>query len=149
VLAAYQALRARGAPVELHVAFGGVADELRRLPGLRVVVPANDTELAAFYRSLDVMLAPGLIQLGAPHYPAMEAMACGVPLVTTGYMPADADNSWLVPVAHTGAIVAAVGAILADPEEARRRAARGLEAMRPFAWARVAADLLAQITRTG
>lgn len=145
VLDAYAQLRARGAPVTLRVAYGGVTPDFASLPDLSVVTPRDDAELAAYYRSLDVMIAPGTVQLGAPHYPVMEAMACGIPTVTTGYMPADATNAWLVPVGDAGAIAAAVEAIVADPAEARTRAARALGAMRPFRWPAVAACLLAHL----
>lgn len=144
-LDAYALLRARGLPVRLAVAYGAVPPEHERLPGLTVVRPRNDAELADYYRSLDVLIAPGTVQHGAPHYPVMEAMACGVPVVTTGYMPAAPDNAWLVPVADSAAIAAAVTEILANPAEARARAARGLEAMRPFRWPTVAARMLAHL----
>jgi len=42
-------------------------------PACVVVVPGNDTELADYYRSVDILIAPGTVQHGAPHYPVMEA----------------------------------------------------------------------------
>ncbi|WP_341479706.1 glycosyltransferase [Clostridium algidicarnis] len=60
--------------------------------------PDGDDNLADYYRNLDILVAPGHIQLGAIHYPVIEAMACNVPVITTGYYPANDENSFIVPV---------------------------------------------------
>ncbi|CAM4161304.1 MULTISPECIES: glycosyltransferase family 4 protein [Lelliottia] len=46
----------------------------------------NDSALADFYRSNDLMIATGLVEDGAFHYPCAEAMACGC-LVISNYAP--------------------------------------------------------------
>lgn len=92
--------------VRLKVAFGNLPAGWSH-ERADVVIPGNDRELADFYRSVDVLVAPGTVQLGACHYPVLEAMACGTPVITTGYLPADSVNSWIVPVHDAKAIVAA------------------------------------------
>lgn len=142
VLDAFEAMVARGFDVALRVAYGNFPDGREAPSKCRVVVPQNDRELADFYRSVDVMIAPGTVQLGAPHYPVMEAMACGVTVVTTGYIPASSDNAWIVPVHDSEAIVTAVADITAKPALRLERVRRGLEAIQPFSWDRVAAKML-------
>ncbi len=141
VLDAFEELARRDGRYHLRVAFGNLPPGYSH-PRVSVVMPQGDEQLAAFYRSLDIMVAPGTVQLGAPHYPVMEAMACGVPVVTTGYMPADPDNAWIVPVGQVGPIVDAVAAIVADPAAVRAALARGALAIAPFDWQRVAASML-------
>ncbi|GLQ50565.1 hypothetical protein GCM10010872_20140 [Dyella flava] len=92
--------------VRLKIAFGNLPAGWRH-DRAEVVVPSNDHELANYYRAVDVLVAPGTVQLGACHYPVLEAMACGTPVITTGYLPADPINSWIVPVHDAKAIVEA------------------------------------------
>ncbi|MEQ9881858.1 glycosyltransferase family 4 protein [Pectobacterium brasiliense] len=47
---------------------------------------ASDEELGAFYRKNDLMLAVGLVEDGAFHYPCAESMACGC-IVISNYSP--------------------------------------------------------------
>ncbi|MDB4915946.1 MAG: hypothetical protein JWM95_3590 [Gemmatimonadetes bacterium] len=148
-LNAYRELLARGRDVQMRVAYGGVGDDERRLDGLTVTVPENDRALGDYYRSLDVLIAPGLVQHGAPHYPVMEAMACGVPVVTTGYLPATPSNARIVPVRDALAIADAVDAIADDRNDARHRARLGIEATRQFHWPVVADALLRAFAVTG
>lgn len=62
-------------------------DELARLSS-KVVFHSieNDHQLADFYRSCDVLIAAGLIESGAFHYPCAEAMASGC-LTISNYAP--------------------------------------------------------------
>lgn len=57
------------------------------------VFPKNDEELAFFYRSLDILIAAGHIQLGACHYPVLEGLASGVAVIHSGYLPGTSANS--------------------------------------------------------
>ncbi|WP_202304573.1 glycosyltransferase [Dryocola clanedunensis] len=54
----------------------------------------NDVELADFYRSNDLIIAVGLVEDGAFHYPCAEAMSCGS-LVISNYAPLSYTNSRL------------------------------------------------------
>lgn len=134
VFEAFEILLRKGHNVELHVAFGNLPAEQTAHPKCKIIIPKNDKELGEYYRSLDIMIAPGLVQLGAPHYPVMEAMACGVPVVTTGYLPATNDNAWIVPVKDAPAIASAVIDILADTERAKTKIAHGTEAIADYTW---------------
>lgn len=89
----------RGHDIRLRVAYGLHMDagELSGMEEhIEVVVPKDDPELAEFYRSVDIMFALASIQHGAPHYPVIESMACGTPVVTTGYYPGDEETTFLV-----------------------------------------------------
>lgn len=141
-LAAFERLAARRSDVRLRVAYGNLPDGWSH-PRAEVVVPADDRELAAYYRSLDVMLAPGRVQLGAAHYPVLEAMASGVAVVTTGYLPAAPDNAWLVPIHAPDAIAAAIEDIMRTPPDVlAARLDRAAAAVESFTWHAVAGRFL-------
>jgi glycosyltransferase involved in cell wall biosynthesis len=140
VFDAYKILLERGISAELRVAFGSAADELDS--NIHVIIPKNDQELGDYYRSLDILVAPGTVQLGAAHYPVMEAMACGVIVVTTGYLPADNHNSWIVPVHDASAIADAITEIIANPDEQMYRIAQAAKDIQPFTWNAAATSML-------
>jgi glycosyltransferase involved in cell wall biosynthesis len=141
-LAAFERLAARRPDVRLRVAYGNLPEGWSH-PRADVVVPADDRELGAYYRSLDIMLAPGTQQLGAAHYPVLEAMASGVAVVTTGYLPAAPDNAWLVPVHAPDAIAAAIEDIMRTPPDVlAARLDRAAAAVEGFTWRAVAGRFL-------
>lgn len=113
VLKAFEILYSEDNRFRLHIAFGNLPNDYSH-PGVSIVSSQNDKQLSDFYRSLDIMIAPGTVQLGAPHYPVMEAMACGVPVITTGYMPANEKNSWIVKVGSADSIVSATNKLIND-----------------------------------
>ena len=119
----------------------GVADAVR-FPG-----QVDNADMAALYRASDVVLNPSL----ADNMPisALEALACGVPLVSTnvGGIPAmlrDGETALLVAPGDAAAMARALLTLLARPDYAARIAAAGLEHVRQFSWQRVAPLLLAQ-----
>lgn len=138
VLEAFEILWQQNSRYQLHVAFGNLPDGWSH-PGVKVIMPGNDRELSEFYRSLDIMIAPGIVQFGAPHYPVMEAMACGVPVVTTGYMPANYENSWLVESSNANSIVAAVNEI-STSRMSGDKITKASEDMAGFSWESVAKE---------
>lgn len=107
VLEAFEKLALLDPKIQLKVAYGNLPEGWRH-DRAQVVVPSSDRELADYYRSVDILIAPGTVQLGACHYPVLEAMSCGTPVITTGYLPASKENSWIVPVADSDAIVSSV-----------------------------------------
>lgn len=141
VLAAFEELVQKDARYRLRVAYGNLPDGWSH-PRAEVVIPRSDTELAAFYRGIDVLVAAGTVQHGAPHYPVMEAMASGTAVVTTGYLPASPANSWLVANRDSGAIAAAIREISTDPQRFSRTYA-ALNDIKAYAWPNISADMLA------
>lgn len=119
--------------IKLKVAFNPVSYEKHEL-----VQPHGDENLANYYRSLDVLVAPGHIQLGAVHYPVIEAMACNVPVITTGYYPADETNSFIVPVKRTDKIAEVLENIYMNYSIAYEKATVAQKQMQEFSWERVA-----------
>lgn len=149
VLEAFARLHERNPRFRLRVAFGNLPESWCKHEGIEVVVPRGDDELAAYYRSVDILAAPGTVQLGACHYPVLEAMASGTPVVTTGYLPASAENSWLVPVRNSDAVVDAILRIVSMPRpELERRLDHAHAAVQRFSWQQVAQDFLFAFSNT-
>jgi glycosyltransferase involved in cell wall biosynthesis len=111
-VSAYRKLRASDPRLRLKVAFGNVA----HADDIEIVAIKNDEELAEFYRSLDVLLVACSTQHGAPHYPVIEAMASGVPVVHTNYYPGDSGNSWIAKDSSTDAVADALREFLNSSE---------------------------------
>jgi glycosyltransferase involved in cell wall biosynthesis len=144
VIRAYEILRERGVDGRLRVAHGNLPAGRAIPDGCEVVPAKNDAELVAFYQSLDVLVAPATIHLGAPHCPVMEAMACRVAVVSTGAIPAseEADNAWIVPPHRPDAIADAVEDIISDESRRRARLDRAFADIQPFSWTALAPRML-------
>jgi glycosyltransferase involved in cell wall biosynthesis len=141
VLDAFKILRAEMSNIELHIAFGD--QQLHgAYEGVFVNTPGSDSELADFYRSMDIIVAPGTIQLGAVHYPVIEAMACGTPVITTGYYPAEENNAWIVPVKDAEAIVKEIKNVVADDNERKRKIDKANDDVQIFKWEMVASKMI-------
>ena len=111
-VAAYRALRANDSRLKLKVALGNVETS----DDIEIVDIKNDIELAEYYRSLDVLIVACYTQEGAPHYPVIEAMASGVPVVHTGYYPGSENNSWLAKQSTAAAVAEALARLLNSSE---------------------------------
>lgn len=118
--------------IELHVAFGD--EQLNEIDGVKVINIKGDKQLADYYRSLDVYICAGTYQLGAVHYPVIEAMACGTSVITTGYFPSKIDNAWLVGIKSSDEIVSQINNVLSNPEEAFLRSKKALNDVKEFDW---------------
>jgi glycosyltransferase involved in cell wall biosynthesis len=119
------------------VAAHGVATRVVRLG----YVPED--ALAALYRRAAVVAYPSLDEgFGLP---ALEALACGAPLVTTSTTPfaaAMGDAALVVPPADPDAVAGALERVLSDPALAGRLRAAGPPIAAGFTWDRsVAAHL--------
>lgn len=134
---AVEILHKKGLDIKLKVAFNPVEYLNHEL-----VKPDGDENLADYYRSLDVLVAPGHIQLGAIHYPVIEAMACNVPVITTGYYPANNENSFIVPIKNPEKIAEVIERIYFNYEEAYKKSQKAQEKIGEFAWEVVAKNFL-------
>jgi len=86
---------------------------------IRCVSGISDRELATLYGEAQVAVVPSLYE--GFSLPAVEAMACGVPVVATtgGALPevvgTDGETALLVPPDDPGALAAAIGRLLDNP----------------------------------
>lgn len=122
-LSAYRSIRAKRSDVFLNVAIGHVTPA----NDLKITPISNDHQLAAFYREIDVLLVTCRGQHGAPHYPVIEAMASGTPVIHTGYFPGTSENSWVVNGTNPQDVTAAIESFMQTPEaeiESRVQSAR-------------------------
>lgn len=135
--AAIKILHNQGYNIKFRVAFNPTKYKNHEL-----VHPDGDKNLADFYRGLDILVAPGQIQLGAVHYPVIEAMACNVPVITTGYYPANDENSFIVPIRDPERIAETIKMIIGNYEMALLKADKALEDIEVFAWETVSAKFI-------
>jgi phosphatidylinositol alpha-mannosyltransferase len=145
LLAAYEALRARGVPVTLDVVgeLGGAPLPAPR-PGLTYHGPLPLHDLIARYRACDLFVAPSTGQESFGIVLA-EAMACGRPIVCSdidGYRrTVDERGACLVPPRDPEALAAAIARLAARPEERWRMGAINRDKARSYDWTRVAAQV--------
>ena len=138
-------------PVELVVVGrptegGRVARTIDRLglgPSVRCVSGISDDELAELYASAEVAVVPSLYE--GFSLPAIEAMACGVPLVATtgGALPevvgTDGETGLLVAPDDPEALAAGIRRVLDDPGLAARLGRGGRErVLGRYTWAATA-----------
>ncbi len=119
-------------------------DRLGLRPAVRFVSGISDEELARRYGEAEVAVVPSLYE--GFSLPAVEAMACGVPVVTTtgGALPEvvgrNGETAVLVPPDDPGALATAIARLLDDPgARARLGAAGRARVLGRFTW-RVTAE---------
>lgn len=122
-LAAYRLLRREYPHLRMKVGFGNVeaADDIEITP------IKGDDQLASYYRSVDILVVSCIGQHGAPHYPLIEAMASGTPVVHTGYYPGTTANSWQADDTSVDAVAQAIRQVItasSDERAAKSNAAR-------------------------
>lgn len=120
-------------PTERLLAELGLSSRVRFHIGL------SDPELADLIRSAETVCVPSLFE--GFSLPALEAMACGTPLVATtaGAIPdVTADAALLVPPGNHLALAEALRDLLAGPARRRELSAAGSARARQFTWRRTA-----------
>lgn len=133
VLKAFEQLYNQDNRFLLRVAFDNLPNDWSH-ERCEVVIPNNDTELASYYKSLDILIAPGTVQHGAAHYPVLEAMACGIPVVTTGYYGADNSTAWIIENRSFESIVKAVNTIIDNNELTYSKSLKALQVGQQLGW---------------
>lgn len=122
-------LKDRGMKFDFYIAF----NDFKTIDH-KFVKPDGDANLADFYRSMDIVIAPGHIQLKAVHYPVIETMACGSTVITTGYYPSNSENAYIVPIKSPEEIANAVITIINDKSQAIHKRKKALETIKQFDW---------------
>ena len=110
----------------------------------------DQRDLPAVYSQASMYLYPS--NLEAFPIPVTEAMACGVPIVTSntnGLEEIAGDAALLVDPTDADAIAGAMAKILSTPELARELSARGLERARRFTWDACARTTLSVLVSVG
>ena len=120
----------------------GLSDAVRFLSGL------TEPELVDLFGSAEIAVVPSLYE--GFSLPAIEAMACGTPLVATtaGALPEvvgpDGVSALHVPPGDPEALAAAMGRLLDDPELAARLGAAGRQrVVEHYTWRAVARSTVA------
>ena len=118
-----------------HLKIGHAIDEKGRVTA---------EEMVLLYQSATLAVVPSVYE--GFGFPAGEAMACGVPLVSTsgGALPeVVGDAGVTVPVQDPGAMAAAITALLKDSERRHALGQAGLTRVtKEFSWSRAAAQYL-------
>ena len=118
-----------------HLQIGHAIDEKGRVTA---------EEMVSLYQSATLAVVPSVYE--GFGFPAGEAMACGVPLVSTsgGALPEVVGDAGItVPVQDPGAMAAAITALLRDSERRHALGQAGLARVtKEFSWSRAAAQYL-------
>lgn len=139
---AIEILNNKGIAVEFYIAFNDYETVKHHF-----VKPDGDENLSVFYREMDVIVAPGHIQLGAVHYPVIESMAVGTSVITTGYFPADDTNAYIVEVQKPEQIANAIIDIVNNRDLAIKKRKKAIKDIQQFAWENVADKFMSIIER--
>ena len=141
IIDAFKKISKKYPNAELHIAFGN-KEEYKDFSNIYCVQPHGDKALGDFYRSLDFYICAGYVQLGAFHYPVVEAMSCGVSVITTEYFPANESNSWLIKkLQSSGEIIAQFEKALANQPLQESKIQQALIDVKKFDWKRIGQQL--------
>ncbi len=156
LLEAVAALAAAGRPVRLTVIGtpkkdGEIEKVVRGLDLGRIVTftgPIRERDFSVYYARSTLAVVPSLYEgFGLP---AAEAMACGIPVVSTtgGALPeVVGDAGVLVPPGDSQALAGAIAALLDDPSRRLALGKAGYERIQKFYTWRRAAEKVAEVYR--
>ncbi len=109
---------------------------------VQVINPGSDREIATWYHSSDLFVYPSWYEgFGLP---PLEAMACGIPVVTTDCggvreYAIHQHNALITPIRDPQSLATAILSILSNPQLANRLATHGIETAVKFTWDQAAA----------
>jgi glycosyltransferase involved in cell wall biosynthesis len=114
--------------------------ELGVAAGVRFTGRIENERIADLYREADVALNPSTVD-NLPNS-LLEAMACGVPIVTTDvggipYLVQDRSNALLVPPRDPDRMAVAALEVLGSADLAQRLVQAGMDTARRYTWAEV------------
>ena len=123
-----------------------LADELGLADAVRFAGRLDRGEMAKLYRSADVVLNPSKVD-NMPNS-LLEALACGVPIVSTDvggipFMVQDGKTALLVGAGDHQGMAAALLRVLQDPALHRNLVQAGLHEIQRYAWSQVAPQMAA------
>ncbi|MFW6107336.1 MAG: glycosyltransferase family 4 protein [bacterium] len=149
LIRAFARLRAGGLPHELVIAGkrGWRCRDVLRLPArlgladsVRLIGYVAESDLPALYGASELFVFPSLVEgFGLP---PLEAMACGVPVVTSdapALVETTGEAAVHVPARDAEGLAEAIRALLADPERRGTLREAGLAHAAGFTWAAAAA----------
>ena len=151
-LRAVKLLRERGYNIEFQ-AFGGFLSSDMLPEDVRDVAftyagRKADAELARFYREADILLSASYFE--SFPLPPIEAMACGVPVVTTRYGTEDyalhRENAYVTEPKNPEALADGLAYLIENPDFYTQCSRRGMETAREFTWQRAAREMEQVIT---
>jgi glycosyltransferase involved in cell wall biosynthesis len=154
--AAIAGLADLGLPHALRVAGHIAPEKAAQISVLRAAAPRPDrVELLGYVPDLPALYQAASVFIGTSRYegfglPALEAMACGTPVVAfdnSATTEIVAGGGVLVPDGDVAALVGAVHRIIEEPSWAAEMSERGLARAAEFSWAKSAA-LHAEIIRS-
>ncbi len=140
IIEAFNQLKKKYSTIQLHVAFGDPGD-FTNYQDICCFQPHGDEELGNFYRTLDYYICAGYTQLGAFHYPVVEAMSCGIPVITTKYYPANEFNAWEIAPQNANEIVIQFELAESDLQLRQKKVEKALVDVQQFEWKLVAKQL--------
>ncbi len=137
VIKAIEIVKNKGYNIEFVMAFNKLDCD-----DCTFVKPDGDSNLADFYRSVDLLIAVPTFQLGAVHYPIIESMACGTPLICTSYYPSNVSNSFPVSPHNPEEISREIEYIINNYDIAINKADSARKAVEQFEWNKLAKKFL-------
>jgi MMP alpha-(1->4)-mannosyltransferase len=130
-------------------AVAAAIDRLGLMQSVRFVNGIGEAELVDLYAESELAVVPSLYE--GFSLPAVEAMACAVPVVATtaGALPEvvgrDGDAGFLVPPGDAPALATAIDRVLADASLRRRLGDQGrARVLQRFTWERAAETMVAE-----
>lgn len=124
--------------------YAALAEQLEISSTVRFVGPLAEEDKAAIYRGAALFAYPSRYEgFGLP---PLEAMACGVPVITTdagAISEVVGDAAYLIDPQDTRKFGAGLITCLVEPSVSDHLRARGLERAKKFSWARTARETVA------